>query len=203
MNLRWLQQHNVAAGALAEIPEAKVRQFAAEARALDLASMNDLPERKRLTLAAALTRSKAVGGGALDPERSTRKNLRRRESLPPPNYRLRLVSIGMLRPRPEDCAGCPTTRPGGQRQRLTRRPACGLSAPKTSSCAPRWSGSGPPCASSTPTRRWCRPTGRRQSRTWGTLPNLMELRAAENHDAPDYAEEMRAAARLVRTLAPG
>lgn len=53
-HLRWLQQHNVAAGALAEIPEAKVRQFAAEARALDLASMNDLPERKRLTLAAAL-----------------------------------------------------------------------------------------------------------------------------------------------------
>jgi hypothetical protein len=31
-----------------------VEQFAAEARSLDLASLNDMPERKRLTLAAAL-----------------------------------------------------------------------------------------------------------------------------------------------------
>ncbi len=53
-HLRWLQQHNVAADALAKIPEAKIRQFAAEARALDLASMNDLSEHKRLTLAASL-----------------------------------------------------------------------------------------------------------------------------------------------------
>lgn len=52
-HLRWLQQLGVPAGALADIPEAKLRQFAAEARSLDLTSMNDLPERKRLTLVAA------------------------------------------------------------------------------------------------------------------------------------------------------
>ena len=53
-HLRWLQQQNVTAEAFKSIPEAKVRQFAAEARSLDLASMNDIPERKRLTLTAAL-----------------------------------------------------------------------------------------------------------------------------------------------------
>jgi Domain of unknown function (DUF4158) len=53
-HLHWLQQQNVAASAFAEIPEAKIRQFAAEARSLDLASLNDMPERKRLTLAGAL-----------------------------------------------------------------------------------------------------------------------------------------------------
>lgn len=52
--LRWLQQHNVAAAAFATIPEAKIRQFAAEARSLDLASLKDMPERKRFTLAASL-----------------------------------------------------------------------------------------------------------------------------------------------------
>jgi hypothetical protein len=53
-HLRWLQEQNVAANALASIPNAKVKQFAAEARSLDLASLNDMPERKRLTLVAAL-----------------------------------------------------------------------------------------------------------------------------------------------------
>jgi len=53
-HLRWLQQQDVAADAFAEIPEAKIRQFAAEARSLDLSSLNDMPERKRLTLVAAL-----------------------------------------------------------------------------------------------------------------------------------------------------
>jgi TnpA family transposase len=53
-HLHWLQQQNVAASAFAEIPEAKIRQFAAEARSLDLASLNDMPERKRLTLAGTL-----------------------------------------------------------------------------------------------------------------------------------------------------
>jgi 2-oxo-4-hydroxy-4-carboxy--5-ureidoimidazoline (OHCU) decarboxylase len=54
----WRRQdayaQNVAAGAFAEIPEAKIRQFAAEARSPDLISLNDMPERKRLTLAGAL-----------------------------------------------------------------------------------------------------------------------------------------------------
>ena len=53
-HLRWLQEQNVAASAFQEIPETKIRQFAAEARSLDLTSLNDMPERKRLTLAATL-----------------------------------------------------------------------------------------------------------------------------------------------------
>src|SRR6516165_4813495 len=53
-HLHWLQQQNVAASAFAEIPEAKIRQFAAEARSLDLTSLNDMPERKRLTLAGGM-----------------------------------------------------------------------------------------------------------------------------------------------------
>jgi hypothetical protein len=53
-HLHWLQQQNVAVSAFAEIPEAKIRQFAAEARSLDLTSLNDMPERKRLTLAGGL-----------------------------------------------------------------------------------------------------------------------------------------------------
>jgi len=55
-NLHWLQQLNVATGAFADIPEVKIRQFAAEARSLDLTSLNDMPERKRFTLIAALIR---------------------------------------------------------------------------------------------------------------------------------------------------
>ncbi len=53
-HLRWLQQLNGAAAAFADIPEVKIRQFAAEARSLDLASLADMPERKRFTLVAAL-----------------------------------------------------------------------------------------------------------------------------------------------------
>jgi hypothetical protein len=44
----------VTAHVFAAIPDVKVKQFAPEARSLDMTSMNDLPERKRLTLAAAL-----------------------------------------------------------------------------------------------------------------------------------------------------
>ena len=36
-----------ATSAFKEIPETKIRQFAAEARSLDLTSLNDMPERKR------------------------------------------------------------------------------------------------------------------------------------------------------------
>ena len=59
-NLHWLQQLNGAAGAFADIPEVKIRQFAAEARSLDLASLNDMPERKRFTLVAALIRKQVA-----------------------------------------------------------------------------------------------------------------------------------------------
>jgi hypothetical protein len=59
-HLRWLQEQNVAASAFAELPETKIRQFAAEARSLDLASLDDMPERKRLTLAGALILKQAA-----------------------------------------------------------------------------------------------------------------------------------------------
>jgi len=53
-HLRWLQEQNVAPSAFASIQNATVKQFVAEARSLDSASLNDMPERKRLTLVAAL-----------------------------------------------------------------------------------------------------------------------------------------------------
>ena len=59
-HLRWLQEHNVAAKAFATIPEVKIRQFAAEAQSLDLSSLNNMPERKRFTLAAALIRKQVA-----------------------------------------------------------------------------------------------------------------------------------------------
>jgi hypothetical protein len=46
------------------IPDVKVKQFAAEACSLDVASMNDLTEAKRFTLAAALVLAKI--GQSLD-----------------------------------------------------------------------------------------------------------------------------------------
>lgn len=59
-HLHWLQQYNGAASAFVDIPEVKIRQFAAEARSLDLASLNDMPERKRFTLMAALIRKQVA-----------------------------------------------------------------------------------------------------------------------------------------------
>jgi Domain of unknown function (DUF4158) len=53
-HLQWLKMQAVTANVFTGIPDIKVEQFAAEARSLDLASLNDMPERKRLTLAAAL-----------------------------------------------------------------------------------------------------------------------------------------------------
>jgi len=53
-HLAWLREHAIPADAFQGIPDVKVKQFAAEARSLDVASMNDLMETKRLTLAAAL-----------------------------------------------------------------------------------------------------------------------------------------------------
>ena len=53
-HLQVLLQHDLRAEAFAGIPDMKVSQFAAEARSLDVASMRDFAEPKRLTLAAAL-----------------------------------------------------------------------------------------------------------------------------------------------------
>ncbi len=56
----WLEQLNAAADAFADIPEVKIRQFAAEARSLDMASLSDMPERKRFILMAALIRKQVA-----------------------------------------------------------------------------------------------------------------------------------------------
>jgi TnpA family transposase len=63
-HLAWLREQAIPADAFQGIPDVKVKQFAAEARSLDVASMNDLTETKRLTLAAALVLAQI--GRALD-----------------------------------------------------------------------------------------------------------------------------------------
>ncbi len=53
-HLKWLREHSVSAEVFNGVPDAKIKQFAAEARSLDLSSIFDCVERKRLTLVAAL-----------------------------------------------------------------------------------------------------------------------------------------------------
>ena len=53
-HLAWLKDQAILPVIFRDIPDVKLKQFAAEARSLDVASMNDLTETKRLTLAAAL-----------------------------------------------------------------------------------------------------------------------------------------------------
>lgn len=50
----WLREQAISVHLFQDIPDVKMKQFAAEARSLDVASMNDLMEAKRFTLAAAL-----------------------------------------------------------------------------------------------------------------------------------------------------
>jgi hypothetical protein len=52
--LEWLREHGVFADIFADVPDVKIKQFAAEARSLDLGSIHDCAEPKRLTLTAAL-----------------------------------------------------------------------------------------------------------------------------------------------------
>jgi hypothetical protein len=65
-HVAWLREKATAADAFQGIPDVKVKvkQFAAEARSLDVASINDLTEAERLTLAAALVLAQI--GRALD-----------------------------------------------------------------------------------------------------------------------------------------
>lgn len=63
LHLRWLREQS-ADHALAEIPDQKLRQFAAEARSLNAADLSRMTEAKRLTLIAALLRRRAAA--ALD-----------------------------------------------------------------------------------------------------------------------------------------
>lgn len=55
-HLRWLQEFSIDEEAFALIPDVKIRQFAAEAKALDATSMRDLAEKKRYAIAAILIR---------------------------------------------------------------------------------------------------------------------------------------------------
>jgi Domain of unknown function (DUF4158) len=63
-HLAWLREQAIPADAFQGIPDVKAKQFAAEARSLDVASINDLTKAKRLTLAAALVLAQI--GHALD-----------------------------------------------------------------------------------------------------------------------------------------
>lgn len=58
----WLEGLRVGDAALAGIPDAKVKHFAAEARTMDAARMLALEPRKRLTLAVALLRVQSARG---------------------------------------------------------------------------------------------------------------------------------------------
>jgi TnpA family transposase len=53
-HLQWLRAQSAGSDVFADVPDVKVRQFAAEARALNAAAMQALQPTKRLTLAAAL-----------------------------------------------------------------------------------------------------------------------------------------------------
>ena len=53
-HMNWLAAHNVETGALSKLPDVKVRHFAAEAKSLDAARMQEMEPTKRYTLAAAL-----------------------------------------------------------------------------------------------------------------------------------------------------
>jgi len=63
-HLAWLKEQAITPAIFRDIPDVKLKQFAAEARSLDAASMNDLTETKRLTLAATLVFAQT--GQALD-----------------------------------------------------------------------------------------------------------------------------------------
>jgi hypothetical protein len=53
-HLEWLRQQTLPAEVFADIPDIKVKQFAAEARSLDLGSIHECADPKRVTLTAAL-----------------------------------------------------------------------------------------------------------------------------------------------------
>jgi TnpA family transposase len=59
-HLNWLKTQNVGASALMALPDVKIKQFAAEARTLNLTLMNGLQSPKRYTLAAALIREQVA-----------------------------------------------------------------------------------------------------------------------------------------------
>jgi hypothetical protein len=63
-HLAWLKEQAIGAGIFREIPDVKLKQFAAGTRSLDVTSMNDLTKTKRLTLAATLVFAQM--GRALD-----------------------------------------------------------------------------------------------------------------------------------------
>ncbi|MCI0559397.1 MAG: hypothetical protein MN733_12955, partial [Nitrososphaera sp.] len=59
-HLNWLKTQNIGAAALMALPDVKIKQFAAEARTLNLTLMNGLQSPKRYTPAAALIREQVA-----------------------------------------------------------------------------------------------------------------------------------------------
>jgi TnpA family transposase len=55
-HLGWLKEHDLGESSFAGLPDIKLRQFAAEARSLDAASMRDLAMHKKYAIATALIR---------------------------------------------------------------------------------------------------------------------------------------------------
>lgn len=55
-HLGWLKEHDLGESSFAGLPDIKLRQFAAEARSLDAASMRDLAMHKKYAIAAAMIR---------------------------------------------------------------------------------------------------------------------------------------------------
>jgi hypothetical protein len=75
-HLEWLREQAIASDVFQGIPDVKVKQFAAEARSLDVGSMNDLTEAKRLTLAlvsVSLLRIWIAGSPLVERRASCRK----------------------------------------------------------------------------------------------------------------------------------
>lgn len=59
-HLNWLTERNVGATAFTGVPDVKVQHFAAEAKSLDAARMNEMEPHKRYTLAAALIKAQVA-----------------------------------------------------------------------------------------------------------------------------------------------
>ncbi|MBA3440974.1 MAG: DUF4158 domain-containing protein, partial [Pyrinomonadaceae bacterium] len=59
-HLHWLTERNAGATAFTGVPDVKVRHFAAEAKSLDAARMNEMEPHKRYTLAAALIKAQVA-----------------------------------------------------------------------------------------------------------------------------------------------
>lgn len=58
--LKWLMKRNIGATAFGIVPDVKIQHFAAEAKSLDAARINEMESHKRYTLAAALIKTQVA-----------------------------------------------------------------------------------------------------------------------------------------------